>query len=81
MKAFASGQIMEMEVGAHAGAPPGARCPDHKPRRAGWIDLGILKLRKWTYCLFGPLVDLPDRSMPSAPDTHSWGRNARLQGR
>jgi putative transposase len=82
MLAFAAGRIMEMEVEARTGAAPGARSADRRTyrngyreraweTRAGRIELDIPKLRKGTYFPFGPLIDPPDRSMPSAPAPHS----------
>ena len=92
MLAFAAGRMMEMEVEARTGAAPGARSADRKAyrngyrervweTRAGRIDLDIPKLRKGTYFPFDPLIDPPDRSMPSAPGTHSSSPAARPRKR
>ena len=68
---------MDIEVAALCGAGHGERSPDRenqrngeRPRqwdtRAGTIGLNIPKLRKGSYVPFGPSIDPPDRSMPSA---------------
>ncbi len=58
--AFAADRMMEMEVEARTGVPPGVRSPDRLNQRngyrerawdtrAGRIDLAIPKLRKGSY--------------------------------
>ena len=39
--------------------------------RLGTLNLRVPKLRQGSYVPFGPSIDTPDRSMPSAPGAHS----------
>lgn len=83
MIGFAAERLMELEVGVRAGAAYGEKDPERKAQRNGYrerdwqtragnVELRIPKLRTGSYFPFGPLIDPPDQSMPSAPGTHSW---------
>jgi transposase-like protein len=78
----AAERLMDIEVSAVCGAGHGERRPERENQRngyrsrqwdtrAGTVGLNIPKLRRGSYFPFGPSIDPPDRSMPSAPGTHS----------
>ena len=84
----AAQRLMDIEVAAVCGAGHGERSPERETRRngyrprqwdtrAGTIGLNIPKLRRGSYFPFGPSIDPPDRSMPSAPGTHSSSPGGR----
>jgi transposase-like protein len=49
--------------------------------RPGTLNLRVPKLRQGSHFPFGPSIDPPDRSMPSAPGAHSSSRGGRRRRR